>query len=142
MTVSAIEFSRLGPPKLRLYAMRCAPAASCSPGGSTTTATPAAVGDLTEEELAGTGELTNYTVVYYPPRDFLGQEPYVVGHITMDEGVLMPAPVVGVAPDDVEVGTRVKATLRRMKLGHEGDIYYSQKFVVDEAAAGRGGPPS
>ena len=24
MTVSAIEFSRLGPPKLRLYAMRCA----------------------------------------------------------------------------------------------------------------------
>ena len=68
------------------------------------------------------------------PRDFLGQEPYVVGHITMDEGVLMPAPVVGVAPEDVEVGTRVKATLRRMKLGHEGDIYYSQKFVVDEPA--------
>ena len=88
-------------------------------------------GDLSEEELAGTGELTNYTVVYYPPRDFLGQEPYVVGHITMDEGVLMPAPVVGVAPDDIAVGTRVKATLRRMKLGHEGDIYYSQKFVVD-----------
>ena len=74
-------------------------------------------------------------MVYYPPRDFLGQEPYVVGHITMDEGVLMPAPVVGVAPEDVKVGTRVSATLRRMKLGHEGDIYYSQKFVVDEAAA-------
>ena len=53
----------------------------------------------------------------------------------MDEGVLMPAPVVGVAPEDVAVGTRVKATLRRMKLGHEGDIYYSQKFVVDEGAA-------
>jgi hypothetical protein len=49
----------------------------------------------------------------------------------MDEGVLMPAPVVGVAPEDVEVGTRVKSVLRRMKLGHEGDIYYSQKFVVD-----------
>ena len=79
--------------------------------------------------------LSNYTVVYYPPRDFLGQEPYVVGHITMDEGVLMPAPVVGVAPEDVQVGTRVQATLRRMKLGHEGDIYYSQKFVVDEGAA-------
>jgi hypothetical protein len=39
--------------------------------------------------------------------------------------------VVGVAPEDVEVGTRVKSVLRRMKLGHEGDIYYSQKFVVD-----------
>jgi hypothetical protein len=26
----------------------------------------------------------------------------------------------------------VDATLRRMKLGHEGDIYYSYKFVVDD----------
>jgi uncharacterized OB-fold protein len=87
--------------------------------------------ELVEERLEGTGELSNYTVVHFPPRDFLGQEPYVVGHITMDEGVLMPAPVVGVAPEDVQVGTRVMAVLRRMKLGHEGDIYYSQKFVVD-----------
>ena len=78
--------------------------------------------------------ITNYTVVYYPPRDFLGQEPYVVGHIKMDEGVVMPAPVVDVAVDDVEIGTRVKSTLRRMKLGHEGDIYYSQKFIVDDSA--------
>jgi uncharacterized OB-fold protein len=90
---------------------------------------------LTEVYLDGRGTLTNYTVVYYPPRDFLGQEPYVVGHITMDEDVLMPAPVVDTALEDVQVGTRVKATLRRMKLGHEGDIYYSQKFVVDPEAA-------
>ena len=43
---------------------------------------------------------------------------------------------------------RVKATLRRMKLGHEGDIYYSQKFVVGRArrpaayAAPEGGSPA
>jgi len=43
--------------------------------------------------------------------------------------------VVGVAPEDVEVGMRVTATLRRMKLGHEGDIYYSQKFVRDESTS-------
>ena len=41
-----------------------------------------------------------------------------------------------------EVGARVKATLRRMKLGHEGDIYYSQKFVIDEDAAAPEGQPS
>ena len=29
-----------------------------------------------------------------------------------------------------------------MKLGHEGDIYYSQKFVVDEDAAAPEGQPS
>ena len=57
--------------------------------------------ELRPEPLAGVGELTNYTVVYYPPRDFLGQEPYVVGHITMDEGVVLPAPVVDVALEEV-----------------------------------------
>ncbi len=65
----------------------------------------------------------------------------MVGHITMDEGVLMPAPVVGVALDDVEVGTWLVDLLRRMKLGHEGDIYYSQKFVVDDEGALALGPP-
>ena len=131
MTVSAIEFSRLGPPKLHLYAMRCTNCKTLHPWWERYTCGVCRHRELVEERLAGTGELTNYTVVYYPPRDFLGQEPYVVGHITMDEGVLMPAPVVGVAPEDVQVGTRVKSVLRRMKLGHEGDIYYSQKFVVD-----------
>jgi len=134
MTVSAIEFSRLGPPKLRLYAMRCSGCNTLNPWWEKFHCYACGGEQLTHEELAGTGELTNYTVVYYPPRDFLGQEPYVVGHITMDEGVLLPAPVVDTAPEDVAIGTRVKATLRRMKLGHEGDIYYSQKFVVDPSA--------
>ena len=142
MTVSAIEFSRLGPPKLRLYAMRCTSCDTLSPWWEHHHCYHCGGGELVEQELAGTGELTNYTVVYYPPRDFLGQEPYVVGHITMDEGVLMPAPVVGVAPEGIAVGARVKATLRRMKLGHEGDIYYSQKFVVDPDAAAPEGQPS
>ena len=131
MTVSAIEFSRLGPPKLRLYAMRCTSCKTLHPWWEKYTCGVCRGRELVEERLEGTGELSNYTVVHFPPRDFLGQEPYVVGHITMDEGVLMPAPVVGVAPEDVQVGTRVMAVLRRMKLGHEGDIYYSQKFVVD-----------
>jgi len=47
---------------------------------------------------------------------------------------------VDTALEDVKVGTRVKATLRRMKLGHEGDIYYSQKFVVDPDAPAPAGP--
>ena len=134
MTVSAIEFSRIGPPKLRPYAMRCEECGTlhawwekfhCYECNST---------KLVEQELEGGGTLANYTVVYYPPRDFLGQEPYVVGHIEMDEGVTMPAPVVDVDKSEVQIGTRVKSTLRRMKLGHEGDIYYSQKFVVDAHA--------
>lgn len=132
MTVSAIEFSRLGPPKLNLFAMKCDSCGELSPWWERNHCYHCGGDSMQEFELKGTGELTNYTVVYYPPREFLGQEPYVVGHIQMDEGVNMPAPVMGVDPDAVEVGTRVAATLRRMKLGHEGDIYYSYKFVVDE----------
>lgn len=135
MTVSAIEFSRLGPPKLRLYAMRCNTCGTLHPWWEQYTCEKCRSTDLVAEPMAGRGELTNYTVVYYPPRDFLGQEPYVVGHVKLDEGVSMPAPVVGVSEDDVEVGMRVKSVFRRMKLGHEGDIYYSQKFVVDDAPA-------
>ena len=60
------------------------------------------------------------------------RRPYVVGHIQMVEGVNLPAPGMGVDPVAVEVGTRVAATHRRMKLGHAGDIYYSYKFVVVE----------
>ena len=106
MTVSAIEFSRLGPPKLHLYGMRCQnpECRTLHPWWERYTCEVCKWRELVEEPLAGTGELTNYTVVYYPPRDFLGQEPYVVGHITMDEGVLLPAPVVDVAPEAVAGG--------------------------------------
>ncbi len=134
MTVSAIEFSRLGPPKLRLYAMRCTSCRTLHPWWEQYTCEKCKHTELVAEPMSGKGELTNYTVVYYPPRDFLGQEPYVVGHVKLDEGVSMPAPVVGVAEEDVEVGMRVRSVLRRMKMGHEGDLYYSQKFVVDDAS--------
>ncbi len=135
MIVSAIEFSRLGPSKLHLFAMKCSKCKELSPWWERSHCYKCGHDTLTEFELAGTGEITNYTVVYYPPREFLGQEPYVVAHIRMDEGVNLPAPVMGVDPANIEVGTRVAATLRRMKLGHEGDIYYSYKFVVDDNPA-------
>ncbi len=135
MTVSAIEFSRLGPSKLHLFAMKCSKCKELSPWWERSHCYKCGHDTLTEFELVGTGEITNYTVVYYPPREFLGQEPYVVAHIRMDEGVNLPAPVMGVDPANIEVGTRVAATLRRMKLGHEGDIYYSYKFVVDDDPA-------
>ena len=140
MTVSAIEFSRLGPPKLHLFAMKCSSCGELSPWWERSHCYKCGGDTLTEFELGGKGEITNYTVVYYPPREYLGQEPYVVGHIAMDEGVNLPAPVMGVDPEAVEVGTRVAATLRRMKLGHEGDIYYSYKFVVDDEPAPKKAP--
>lgn len=131
MTVSAIEYSRIGPNKLTLYAMKCTSCNELSPWWEKNFCYKCRSSDLVEQEISDGGTLANYTVVYYPPREFVGQEPYVVGHIDMDDGVVMPAPIVDISADKVEVGMRVKSTLRRMKLGHEGDVYYSQKFVVD-----------
>ncbi|MBM3697021.1 MAG: hypothetical protein FJW78_00820, partial [Actinobacteria bacterium] len=79
MTVSAIEFSRLGPPKLQLFAMKCDKCGELSPWWERSHCYKCGGDSLSEFELAGKGEITNYTVVYYPPREFLGQEPYVVG---------------------------------------------------------------
>lgn len=141
MTVSAIEFSRLGPPKLHLYAMKCTSCGELSPWWEKNFCYKCRSTEMVEQEISDGGTLSNYTVVYYPPREFVGQEPYVVGHIDMDDGVIMPAPIVDISADQVKVGMRVKSTLRRMKLGHEGDVYYSQKFVVDEPAAGDGDAP-
>ena len=132
MTVSAIEYSRIGPNKLHLYAMKCTKCEQLSPWWEKNFCYKCNSSELVEQEISDGGTLANYTVVYYPPREFVGQEPYVVGHIDMDDGVVMPAPIVDISADEVKVGMRVKSTLRRMKLGHEGDVYYSQKFVVDE----------
>lgn len=132
MTVSAIEYSRIGPNKLTLYAMKCTNCEELSPWWEKNFCYKCNSSELVEQQISDGGTLANYTVVYYPPREFVGQEPYVVGHINMDDGVVMPAPIVDISADQVKVGMRVKSTLRRMKLGHEGDVYYSQKFVVDE----------
>ena len=86
---------------------------------------------LSEAERAAAGFVT----AEYSLEFLLAMHEETPAVIAMDEGVNLPAPVMGVDPDNVEVGTRVAATLRRMKLGHEGDIYYSYKFVVDDDPA-------
>ncbi|NBP86898.1 MAG: hypothetical protein EBU54_17635, partial [Mycobacteriaceae bacterium] len=64
MTVSAIEFSRLGPPKLHLFAMKCEKCKELSPWWERSHCYKCGGDTLTEFELGGKGEITNYTVVY------------------------------------------------------------------------------
>ena len=71
MTVSAIEFSRIGPPKLRPYGMRCNDCGTLHAWWERFHCYSCGSRDLVEQELEGGGEVTNYTVVYYPPREFL-----------------------------------------------------------------------
>jgi len=59
--------------------------------------------------ITGRGEIYTYTVVRRAPTPaYQAEAPYVLVHVTMDEGFRMSANLRGVAPEDVRIGTRVK----------------------------------
>lgn len=72
------------------------------------------------EAVAGTGELYSFIVVYQPAipgyRDKL---PYVVGIVELDEqpGLRLTGRIVGVEPDAVRVGQRVRARIEPLPGG-------------------------
>jgi uncharacterized OB-fold protein len=78
------------------------------------------------------GEVYSYSLVHEAPAAFEMQKPYVVAMIKMDEGVMMTAQLTDCEPAEVQIGMRVKATLR--KIGEEGPggvIHYGYKFVPE-----------
>jgi uncharacterized OB-fold protein len=59
--------------------------------------------------ISGRGEIYTYTVVRRAPTPaYQAEAPYVIAHVTMDEGFRMAAILSGVDPDDVRIGSRVK----------------------------------
>ena len=63
--------------------------------------------DLVWMESGGVGEIYSWTVVHRPvTAEF--EPPYAPAIITLDEGYQMLTNVVGVAPDDLEIGMRVQ----------------------------------
>ncbi len=81
-------------------------------------------------QLKGEGEVYSFTVVHEAPSQFEMQKPYVMAIIRMDEGVMVTAQLIDVDPKEVEIGMKVKATLR--KLGEDGPagvIHYGYKFT-------------
>ncbi len=59
--------------------------------------------------IAGTGEVYTYTIVHRAPTPAYQQDaPYVIAHVTMDEGPRMISNVVGCDPSDVFIGMPVE----------------------------------
>lgn len=59
--------------------------------------------------IEGTGEVYTYTVVHRAPTPaYQADTPYVIAHVTLDEGPRMISTVVDCAPDDVRIGMRVE----------------------------------
>jgi len=61
------------------------------------------------EPIAGTGEVYTYTVVHRAPTPaYQADAPYVIAHVTMDEGPRMISTIVDCEPGAVQIGMPVE----------------------------------
>jgi hypothetical protein len=76
--------------------------------------------DVEVATASGKGEIYSYTVLYRAGRPGFGADvPYVVALVALDEGPRVMTTVVGVEPEQVRIGTRVRAVFER-----RGDIAF------------------
>lgn len=80
-------------------------------------------------KYSGEGEVFSYTVVHAPPTGFEYQKPYIVGIIKLIEGAMCTAQIVDATIDEIEIGTPVELTFRKIIADDEtGIIRYGYKF--------------
>jgi len=95
------------------------------------------IGKMERVHLKGEGEVFSYSVVHDAPSQFEIIKPYVIAMIRLDEGIMISAQVIDCDPTEVDIGMRVRSTMR--KLGDEGPggiIHYGYKFVPVNAHSG------
>lgn len=89
------------------------------------------VGKMREEEMSGEGEIYSFTVVHDGLEQFKMQVPYVMALIKMKEGPMVTSQIVDCSPEEIQIGTKVTATLRKVRTeGKGGIIQYGYKFTV------------
>lgn len=93
---------------------------------------------MAPHQLSGRGEVVSYTVVHEAARGFEMQVPYVLALVKTVEGPVLTGQVVDVAPAEVGIGLKVRATFRKLREeGKAGVIHYGYKFtpVADDEPA-------
>jgi uncharacterized OB-fold protein len=88
-------------------------------------------GKIVDYQFNGNGEVVTYSVVYTPGEHYVGNKPYVLAIIKLDEGPLFTTQVI-CEPADIKIGMRVRPVFR--KIGEDGDkgmIHYGTKFVPE-----------
>lgn len=67
--------------------------------------------DVEWTPISGRGEVYTYTVVHRAPTPaYQADAPYVIAHVTLEEGPRMIANLTGIAPEDVRIGLPVQIT--------------------------------
>jgi len=81
-------------------------------------------------QLSGEGEVVSFTIVHDAAPGFEMQVPYVMAIVRAREGPQLTASVVDIAPKDVTIGLKVRATFRKLREeGKAGVIHYGYKFA-------------
>ena len=87
---------------------------------------------FTWTEPSGRGSVYSFSIVQRAPSAaFAGEVPYVVAIVATDEGPHLMSRVVGVRPDDVRIGMRV-----RVRVEVQGDAPLLPLFELDPDAPG------
>jgi len=77
--------------------------------------------ETTEDfNLERVGKVYSSTVVYLAPPLYKGKVPYVIGHVELDNGVLVPTRFTEVGESPLPVGTEVQLVLEKLGQDEEG----------------------
>lgn len=86
--------------------------------------------NLEYSESRGFGELINYTISYYRTEGSEQYLPRVIGLVRLDEGPVVVGEISDVDLNELSVGMRVEAVLRKYSSEDpNGLIYYGLKFI-------------
>ncbi len=81
-----------------------------------------------DRELQRVGKVYSSTVVHLAPPMYQGQVPYVIGHVELDNGVLIPTRFTEVMNTPLPVGTKVELVLEKLGQDEKGRIIIVHAF--------------
>jgi hypothetical protein len=88
------------------------------------------VGKLETTKLRGTGKIFSLSEVHEGLEEMSLNKPYVMAIVELDEGPKVTAQIIDCEPGELEIGTPVQVTMRKLsEEGPSGVIHYGYKFV-------------
>jgi len=79
------------------------------------------------------GEVYTFSIIHEAPECNNDIKPYAVAMVKTDDGVMISAQLKDVEPENVRIGMKVRAVLRKIDCdGPTGVIHYGFKFVPKE----------
>ena len=126
--MSTIEYRRMATDKLLLHGYKCKDCGTVHAWWEKYSCGKCTSSALEQIEFSGRAKVTSIGVVYYPPTEFKGEEPYLLTELRWEVGLLISGRMVKMPLEGLTVGDTVRSTIRRIKMGDEGEIYYGIKF--------------